>query len=298
MITDIIIFSCVLLIIISVISLLLVEKHNYVFRREFFTDKERELFLLLLKAFPEMYVFSRISALAILEPNLDSLSKRQLRKSMNTLRDNFFLFALYSKEDFSFVCAVEFATNSKEVERSNLSEGEVIQQILLKNKIITLRVSPFDFVDEQTLRSQLNELLYAFNLKPLKPITFTTGSPPENKKASPSLTEKTEPTLNPFNNSISNMFPEDSIQQQVLQRDPFVPSTFVPLSEEEEQALIDSDITDTDNFERLSAINKSSEISPQHSDTDTHDVVNDSQPNKIAIGNRLRTQTNARDLLF
>lgn len=297
MITDIIIFSCVLLIIISVISLLLVEKHNYVFRREFFVGKERELFLLLLKAFPDMYVFSRISALAILEPNLDNLSKRQLRKSMNTLRDNFFLFALYSKEDFSFVCAVEFATNPKEIERSNLSEGEVIQQILLKNKIITLRVSPFDFVDEQTLRSQLNELLYAFNLKPLKPIALKTTASEEKKNLQP-ISEKKEPTLNPFNNSLSNMFPEDSIQQQVLQRDPFVPSTFVPLSEEEEKALIDSDVTDTDNFERLSAINKVAEMPSQHSDTETHDVTHDTQPNKIAIGNRLRTQTNARDLLF
>lgn len=157
MLVQIIIFLSVALIIVSVLALILIDRTALYMRNEFLNDREKSLFKLLIEAFPDMFVFSHVSTLAILEPK-KGLKRKEYKRIYNTLSKHFFLFTLFTKdEDMRFVCSVEFANNDDSTTNSKTYKD--LQAIFKRNKIITLQVSTIELPNKLALRQQLNEKL-------------------------------------------------------------------------------------------------------------------------------------------
>jgi len=160
---DNLIYILVVTIIIFLVILAIINKNFQESRLDFMTDKEKRLFDLLNEAFPEMHIFPHVSCITIIEPSNHIKNIKKKKKLMKNLSHQFFLFSIFDKQNMEFVCAVEFATNDKEIMRN---DGEKLQNLIEDAQIKTLRVSPFGFVDKEILRQQLSRLV-EINLSPL-----------------------------------------------------------------------------------------------------------------------------------
>lgn len=293
---DFIVFTCVILIILSTISLILVEQSNFSLRKDFLNEKEQALFRLLIETFPEAFVFTRISAFSILEPN-KKINKKNLKKAFKVLKDHYLLFALYNKSDLSFICVVEFADHDKRILRDR--NASIINKLLTANKILTLKISPFDFVDKAILRDQLNKLLVKNGLEP-----FTV----EPVKKEPVIVE--EPILPKANvgshsQDLSLIEPHEmNVKHPVFSSldEQTQPNRLLPLTPEEEEAILNSDPHDLDNLETLLEQNneEAQRSMTQQNPFNSGDSMTDSPfpSRKIQERSNKRTHNTALDMFY